>query len=225
MENNIFSDPELNEDVAICLHKISNNNKSFAALRNARARAFVAKYMADPEWFWAFKEKDRKAASDLSFADWLKTIDVRDYFVGSDLSDKLLEGMSANEVKLVLADEMRLYYDAFRKNAAHSVFERKENADYDGDFREKSESDEELIKLADELLNRHHKEEGADEDEDGDEEENADENNEDEGGDEGNDEDLERVVDAIVKVLDKLSQISESLNKKEGKKENEDKGN
>lgn len=216
MEENIFSDPELNEDVAICLHKISNNNKSFAALRNARARAFVAKYMADPEWSWAFKEKDMKAVSDLSFADWLKTIDVRDYFVGSDLSDKLLEGMSANEVKLVLADEMMLYYDAFKKNAAHLAFRWKENSDYDGDFREKSKSDEELIKMADELLNRHHKEEDADEDE----EENADENNE----DEGDDEDLEKVVDAIVKVMEKLSKISESLDKKEGKKNNEDKG-
>lgn len=230
MEKNIFSDPELNEDIAICLHKMTNDNKSFAALRKARANAFICQYMADPGWACECKEDDMKSAADLLFPEWLKTVDVRDYLVKSKLSDDLLEDMSANELKTVLADEMRIYYDAFRENAARSASDEKENSDYDGDFSEKFKSDKEFIKMVDELLNRQHKEDDEDE-----EEENADGNNEDEdsddssdedddnddddGGEEGeNDEVLEKAIDAIVKCLGKFYEISERLNKTERKK-------
>ena len=222
MIKEIFSDPEYNEDLAICLHKMMSDNKSFAALREARTKAFVTQYMADPEWSWKFKERDVKAAKHLSFPDWLKTVDVRDYLVKSDLSDKLLEDMSANEVKIILADEMRLYYDAFREDAGHPTSEGKENSDYDGDFCEKlksGKSNKSFIDFMNEITNNRHKEEN--------EEKTPDKNKEDYDEDEDyeDDEDLEKIINAITKGLGKLSEISESLDKKEGKKKNENKSN
>lgn len=236
MRKEIFSDPEYNEDLAICLHKMTSDNKSFAALREARTKAFVTQYMADPEWSWKFKERDMKAANNLSFPDWLKTVDVRDYLIKSDLSDKLLEDMSANEVKIILADEMRLYYDAFREDAGHPASEGKENSDYDGDFREKlkssnsSKSGKNFIDFMNEMANNRHKEENKEKTPN----KNKEDHDEDEdwkkfinalNEDDDEDENLEKIINAIAKGLGKLSEISESLDKKEGKNKNENKGN
>ena len=41
MKKEIFSDPEYNEELAICLHKITSDNKSFTALRKARSEALI----------------------------------------------------------------------------------------------------------------------------------------------------------------------------------------
>ena len=127
MKKEIFSDPEYNKELAICLHKITSDNKSFTALCKARSEAFITQYMAEPGWTWKFKEKDMKSAADLLFPEWLKTVDVRDYFVDSKLLNDLLEEMSASEIKLVLVDEMKIYYDAFRENVTCSAFEEETN--------------------------------------------------------------------------------------------------
>lgn len=237
MKKEIFSDPEYNKELAICLHKITSDNKSFTALRKARSEAFITQYMAEPGWTWKFKEKDMKSAADLLFPEWLKTVDVRDYFVDSKLLNDLLEEMSASEIKLILVDEMKIYYDAFRENVICSVFEeetnkdktKKENADYDGDYCEKFKSgktSKSFIDLMDEIAHDHHEEEDGDEDDDLDED--LDEDDED-------DEDLEKFIDALNEGGDLkelintaakgLKKFSESLNKKEGKKKNENKGN
>ena len=154
-----------NKDLVTCFHKITSDNKSYAALRKARSKAFISKYMADPGWTWKIKEKDMKSAAGLSFSDWLKTVDVRDYFVDSKLLNDLLEEMSASEIKLVLADEMKIYYDAFRENVTCSVFEEEEKGDYDGDHHEKLKSDKikepgkNSIDHINETAHDHHKEE------------------------------------------------------------------
>lgn len=225
MKKEIFSDPEYNEDLAICLHKITSDNKSFAALRKARSEAFITQYMAEPGWTWKFKEKDMKSAADLLFPEWLKTVDVRDYFVNSKLLNDLLEEMSASEIKLILVDEMKIYYDAFRENVTCSAFEeetnkektKKENADHDGDYCEKfksGKSGKSFIDLMDEIAHDHRGEEDEDDEGDDDLEKFIDALNE--NGD------LEELIDAAVKGLKKFS---ESLDKKEGKKKNENKGN
>lgn len=225
MKKEIFSDPEYNEDLAICLRKMMSDNKSFTALRKARSEAFIAQYMAEPGWTWKFKEKDMKSAADLLFPEWLKTVDVRDYFVNSKLLNDLLEEMSASEIKLVLVDEMKIYYDAFRENVTCSAFEeetnkektKKENADYDGDCCEKfksGKSGKSFIDLMDEIAHDHRGEEDEDDEDDDDLEKFIDALNE--NGD------LEELIDAAVKGLKKFS---ESLDKKEGKKKNENKGN
>lgn len=225
MKKEIFSDPEYNEDLAICLHKMMSDNKSFTALRKARSEAFITQYMAEPGWTWKFKEKDMKSAADLLFPEWLKTVDVRDYFVNSKLLNDLLGEMSASEIKLILVDEMKIYYDAFRENVTCSAFEeetskektKKENADYDGDCCEKFKSDKpgkSFIDLMDEIAHDHRGEEDEDEDDDDDLGKFIDALNE--NGD------LEELIDAAVKGLKKFS---ESLDKKEGKKKNENKSN
>ena len=233
MKKEIFSDPEYNKELAICLHKMTSDNKSFAALRKARSEAFITQYMAKPGWTWEFKEKDMKSAADLLFPEWLKTVDVRDYFVDSKLLNDLLEEMSASEIKLVLADEMKIYYDAFRKNVTCSAFEeetnkektKKENADYDGDCCEKFKSDKThkiFVDFVDEG------EEDEDEDDDDDLDEDLDEDDEDYDGLEkffdalNESGDLEELINTVAK---RLKKFSESLNKKEGKKKNENKDN
>lgn len=225
MKKEIFSDPEYNKELAICLHKITSDNKSFTALCKARSEAFITQYMAEPGWTWKFKEKDMKSAADLLFPEWLKTVDVRDYFVNSKLLNDLLEEMSASEIKLVLVDEMKIYYDAFRKNVTCSAFEeetnkektKKENADYDGDYYEKfksGKSGKSFIDLMDEIAHDHHGEEDEDDEDDDDLEKFIDALNE--------DGDLEELINTAAKGLKKFS---ESLSKKEGKKKNENKGN
>lgn len=228
MKKEIFFDPEYNKELAICLHKMTNDNKSFTALRKARSEAFITQYMAEPGWKWKFKEKDMKSAADLLFPEWLKTVDVRDYFVDSKLLNDLLEEMSASEIKLVLVDEMKIYYDAFRENVTCSAFEeeankekaKKENADYDGDCCEKFKSDKTHKIFVDFV------DEGEDDDDDLDGD--FDEDNEE-------DDDLEKFIDALNEDGDLeelintaakgLKKFSESLSKKEGKKKNENKGN
>lgn len=231
MKKEIFSDPEYNKELAICLHKITSDNKSFTALRKARSEAFITQYMAEPKWTWKFKEKDIKSAAGLLFPEWLKTVDVRDYFVDSKLLNDLLEEMSASEIKLILVDEMKIYYDAFRENVTCSAFEGKENSDYDGDYCEKFKSDKthkSFIDLMDEIAHDHQGEEDEDEDDDDDLDEDLDEDDEE-------DDDLEKFIDALNENEDLeelintaakgLKKFSESLNKKEGKKKNENKGN
>ena len=239
MKEEIFTDRELSKDVATCLYKMTSDNKSFAALRKARSEAFITQYMAEPGWKWKFKEKDMKSAADLLFPEWLKTVDVRDYFVDSKLLNDLLEEMSASEIKLVLVDEMKIYYDAFRENVTCSAFEeetnkektKKENADYDGDCCEKFKSDKthkSFIDIMDEIAHDHHGEEDEDEDDDDDLDEDFDEDNEEDDDLEkfidalNEDGDLEELINAAVKGLKKFS---ESLSKKEGKKKNENKSN
>ena len=225
MKKEIFFDPEYNKELAICLHKMTSDNKSFAALRKARSKAFITQYMAESGWKWKFKEKDMKSAADLLFPEWLKTVDVRDYFVNSKLLNDLLEEMSASEIKLVLVDEMKIYYDAFRENVTCSAFEeetnkektKKENADYDGDYCEKfksGKSGKSFIDLMDEIAHDHHGEEDEDDEDDDDLEKFIDALNE--------DGDLEELINTAAKGLKKFS---ESLSKKEGKKKNENKGN
>ena len=225
MKKEILFDPEYNKELAICLHKMTSDNKSFAALRKARSKAFITQYMAEPGWKWKFKEKDMKSAADLLFPEWLKTVDVRDYFVNSKLLNDLLEEMSASEIKLVLVDEMKIYYDAFRENVTCSAFEeetnkektKKENADYDGDYCEKfksGKSGKSFIDLMDEIAHDHHGEEDEDDEDDDDLEKFIDALNE--------DGDLEELINTIAK---RLKKFSESLNKKEGKKKNENKSN
>ena len=228
MKKEIFFDPEYNKELAICLHKMTNDNKSFAALRKARSKAFITQYMAEPGWKWKFKEKDMKSAADLLFPEWLKIVDVRDYFVDSKLLNDLLEEMSASEIKLVLVDEMKIYYDAFRENVTCSAFEeeankekaKKENADYDGDCCEKFKSDKTHKIFVDFV------DEGEDDDDDLDGD--FDEDNEE-------DDDLEKFIDALNEdgdleelintAVKGLKKFSESLSKKEGKKKNENKSN
>ena len=229
MKKEIFFDPEYNKELAICLHKMTNDNKSFTALRKAHSEAFINQYMAEPGWAWKFKEKDMKSAAGLLFPEWLKTVDVRDYFVDSKLLNDLLEEMSASEI----------YYDAFRENVTCSAFEeetnkektKKENADYDGDYCEKFKSDKThkiFVDFVDEG------EEDEDEDDDDDLDGDFDEDDEDIAHDH-HDDDLEKFIDALNEdgdleelintVAKRLKKFSESLNKKEGKKKNENKGN
>lgn len=227
MNKEIFSDPEYNKELAICLHKMTGDNKSFTALRKARSEAFITQYMAEPKWTGRFKDKDMRSAADLLFPEWLKTVDVRDYFIDTRLLNKLLEEMSANEIKVILADEMRVYYDAFRKDATCSAFEEKENGDYDGDHRVKPKSDKSLADFIDKLTNAH-----CDDDDDGNakDDESA-EDNEDSKLDEGEDEDeredgdeLDKSIGILIEELERLFGIGSWFEKEERKK-NENKDN
>ena len=154
-----------NKDLVTCFHKMTSDNKSYAALRKARSKAFISKYMADPGWTWKIKEKDMKSAAGLSFSDWLKSVDIRDYFTDSNLLDDLLEEMSLNEIKVILADEMKIFYEAFREKVSCSAFEEEEKGDYDGDHHEKLKSDKikksgkNSIDPINETAHDHHKEE------------------------------------------------------------------
>ena len=241
MNKEIFSNPEYNKELAICLHKMTSDNKSFAALRKARSEAFITQYMAEPKWTGRFKDKDMRSAADLLFPEWLKTVDVRDYFIDTRLLNKLLEEMSASEIKIILADEMRVYYDAFRKDVACSVFEEKENGDYDGDHSVKLKSDKNLTDFINELTSarrgddddgnvkdderaKDDKDSELDEDEG---EEVGEREDEDEDEDEDKNEDgdeLGKAIGILVEELERLFGI-ECWFEKEEKKKNENKDN
>lgn len=236
MNKEIFSDPEYIEDIAVCLHKMMGENKSLDALRKAHTQAFVDRYMVNPEQTEVFHKKDVDSAADLLFSDWLKTIDIRDYFRACGLLNDLLRGMSANELKLLLADEMEVYYKSFRKDVVCSAFEKEEN-----ESCHKAKSDKSFIDLLSEVLNDkpEDKDENSDEDEGEDEgdgveededynddwgnrrcnedEDDEDDEDKDEDEDEGGEDELEKLFNIVVE------RIRRSL-RKEGRK-NENKGN
>lgn len=225
MKEKIFTDPSYDEDIAICFRKMMSGNKSFAALRKAHTQAFVDRYMVNPEQTGVFHDKDVDSAADLLFSDWLKTIDIRDYFRAYGLLSDLLKGMSANELKLLLADEMELYYKSFKKDVVCSVFEKEEN-----ESCHKVESDKSFIDLLSEILNDKPEDKDGDTDED---EDDGDEDMEENDGvekdedcehdwhgrryDDDEDDELEKLFNAAVE------KIHRSLRRE--RKKNENKGN
>lgn len=236
MNNEIFSSKEFEEDVAACLRKMTSKNESFVALRKARSEAFIEAYMVDPKHLERayltdskhaieINVEDIESAPDLTFAEWLKYIDVREYFVDQSLLDALLKKMSADELKLILADEMEIYYDAFREDRVCSVFgegtKTAENHDHDGDSctddREGEDEDEgkSFIDLMTEVFGGHEN----DEDREDDEGEEADEDEDDE------DEEAESLGKTLVSLVDLFEKFCKEKNKKGDKKKNENKGN
>lgn len=135
MRNEIDPEKDFAEAKAMCASKMIKDNRSFIEFCDARAQAFVKNYMKDPSWEWDFSHDDIEYAKHHAFDDWYKKIDIRDYFVDSSLLKKLLAGLSADEVKVLLYSEMEIFYDAFTKDARE---DRAKDAwkDFDGPCEE-----------------------------------------------------------------------------------------
>lgn len=115
MKNEIDLEKDFADAKAVCASKMLKNNRSFIEFCNARTQAFVKNYMKDPTWDWNFNQDDIEYAKDHTFDAWYKKIDIRDYFVDAGLLKKLLAGLSADEIKVLLCSEMGVFYDAFTK--------------------------------------------------------------------------------------------------------------
>ena len=100
-----------------CASKMLKDNRSFIDFCNARTWAFIKNYMKDPEQEWNFGREDVEYAKKHSFVAWYGKIDVRDYFADAGLLNKLLAGLSADEIKILLYGEMLVFYHAFSKDA------------------------------------------------------------------------------------------------------------
>lgn len=100
-----------------CASKMLKDNRSFIDFCNARTWAFIKNYMKDPEQEWNFGREDVEYAKKHSFDAWYGKIDVRDYFADAGLLNKLLAGLSADEIKILLYGEMLVFYHAFNKDA------------------------------------------------------------------------------------------------------------
>lgn len=116
MRNEIDLEKDFADAKAVCASKMLKNNRSFIEFCNARTQAFVKNYMKDPTWEWNFNQDDIEYAKDHIFDDWYKKVDIRDYFTDAGLLKKLLAGLSADEVKVLLCSEMWVFYDAFTKD-------------------------------------------------------------------------------------------------------------
>lgn len=116
MRNEIDPEKDFAEAKAMCASKMIKDNRSFIEFCDARTQAFVKNYMKDPSLEWDFSHDDIEYAKNHPFNDWYKKIDIRDYFVDANLLKKLLAGLSADEVKVLLYGEMEIFYDAFTKD-------------------------------------------------------------------------------------------------------------
>ena len=114
----VITDEKYAGKAATCISKMLEGNASTVALKKARSKAFVSEYMQNPEWDWRFTRGDIESAKNNTFVDWLDKIDVRDYFSNDALLKELLTGLSAEELKVLLSDEMENYYDTFRKSTS-----------------------------------------------------------------------------------------------------------
>lgn len=116
MKNEIDLEKDFADAKAVCASKMLKNNRSFIEFCNARTQAFVKNYMKEPTWEWNFNRDDIESAKELTFDAWYKKIDIRDYFLDAGLLKKLLAGLSADEIKVLLCSEMWVFYDAFTKD-------------------------------------------------------------------------------------------------------------
>lgn len=133
MRNEIDLEKDFADAKAVCASKMLKNNRSFIEFCNARTQAFVKNYMKDPTWEWNFNRDDIESAKELTFDAWYKKIDIRDYFLDAGLLKKLLAGLSADEIKVLLNSEMWVFYDAFTKDV------QKDYAEEAKDEKEKCE--------------------------------------------------------------------------------------
>lgn len=124
MKTEIDLEKDFVDAKAVCANKMIKNNRSFLAFCDARTKAFVKNYMKEPTWEWNFCQDDIEAAKRLTFDAWYKKVDVRDYFLDSTLLKDLLAGLSADEVKVLLYSEMKLFYDAFTKEEQKNWVEK-----------------------------------------------------------------------------------------------------
>lgn len=138
MKNEIDFEKDFADAKAACASKMLKNNRSFIEFCNARTQAFVKNYMKEPTWEWNFNRDDIESAKELTFDAWYKKIDVRDYFLDPGLLKKLLAGLSADEVKVLLCSEMQVFYDAFTKDTQEN---RVEEAPKDGLCEESPKED------------------------------------------------------------------------------------
>lgn len=129
MRNEIDLEKDFTDAKAVCASKMLKNNRSFIEFCNARTQAFVKNYMKDPTWEWNFNQDDIEYAKDHVFDAWYKKIDIRDYFTDAGLLKKLLAGLSADEVKVLLCSEMWVFYDAFTKDVQKDYAEEVKDED------------------------------------------------------------------------------------------------
>lgn len=251
MKNEIISNPGFAVDVASCITKIANENRSVMAFNNARTKAFVDAYMYGTDWKWKFAD-DIELARGLPFANWLKEVDVREYFKDEKFLGTLLTGMSADELKVFLSDEMREYYDSFREDteeSAHSSSAKDNNESKDEEPEEDDGDEKEdwVSALLDIIKNFAHSENDDNDEKNNDEEDNKEDkdNKEEEGHDENHDKDedsedalfycgdLKDFIDALTEKVSALAkkideETKKDTEKEKGKKEkkkNENKGN
>ena len=204
--------------------KLLRGGLSADAIAKPYKEAFMAQYMMNPSWTWRLKKEDVSLAKTASFSDWMEKIDVRDYFVNEKVRDDLLKSYSANELKILLAGEMREYYSAFAAK------------DEEGEKAEEEEEEEEEPVHSEDFFWNTYKNlmNGKDEDDEEDEEDNEEGEDSEEGegnhpfkGDEDGDDndlfggckcaDLEEVIENLA---DKVAAIIENTKekKKEGRK-------
>lgn len=103
--------PEMTAALASCVKKVLANDPGLTFITVAKAGAFLEKYMHDPAHTWEFKAEAESAKKD-NYREWVAKASLWNLFKDKEFLSKALDGLSSNEAKVFLDDELRMFYFA-----------------------------------------------------------------------------------------------------------------
>lgn len=103
--------PEMAAALASCVKKVLANDPGLTFITTAKAGAFLEKYMHDPAHTWEFKAEAESAKKD-NYREWVAKASLWNMFKDKEFLSRALDGLSSNEAKVFLDDELRMFYFA-----------------------------------------------------------------------------------------------------------------
>lgn len=103
--------PEMTAALASCVKKVLANDPGLSFITVAKAGAFLEKYMHDPAHTWEFQAEAESAKKD-GYREWVAKASLWNLFKDKKFLSRALDGLSSNEAKVFLDDELRMFYFA-----------------------------------------------------------------------------------------------------------------
>lgn len=103
--------PEMTAALASCVKKVLANDPGLSFITVAKAGAFLEKYMHDPAHTWEFQAEAESAKKD-GYREWVAKASLWNLFKDKEFLSRALDGLSSNEAKVFLDDELRMFYFA-----------------------------------------------------------------------------------------------------------------
>ena len=103
--------PEMAAALASCVKKVLANDPGLTFVTTAKAGAFLEKYMHDPAHTWEFKAEAESAKKD-NYRERVAKASLWNMFKDKEFLSRALDGLSSNEAKVFLDDELRMFYFA-----------------------------------------------------------------------------------------------------------------
>lgn len=103
--------PEMEAALASCVKKVLANDPGLSFITVAKAGAFLEKYMHDPAHTWEFQAEAESAKKD-GYREWVAKASLWNLFKDKKFLSRALDGLSSNEAKVFLDDELRMFYFA-----------------------------------------------------------------------------------------------------------------